>query len=437
MGQESDLEAAATAEREDFTNEPSGHSVTFGEMEKAAAKTHNEITSSMTVANTHGNSQPPLSVVSKKYDLDKKGYLDENEKVMRQYDENNDGTLDMHEVYKIVEEVRKQQADLNDERKKILNLKKVIIGLVSFTLILTLAMLGVSFAAAILAKDTRVNPSSGVLESKSTGEGVSTVGSVHKATMTHKPTIDTGRKLHGRKGQSLASLSPNPNNMKRNIFHSVRNAARRQHRRRHLQTVDDDFSPSSDTEDDDCNDDSNDDCTGVFSYGIDGSSLDDLCDDSADIDFNIDVSNFKRIRNAYFTNMETSIVMQIEEDEEWYYQYTMNIMDGYLVNIDEEVGVNEDVTQQVMLLFTQERLTCASSGKDAFSQDFEDLEDTYESEEDADDCYHTQPFFIFESCDDDDDDDDCAVRTCNYGVGSSVRLRNNADAAGELNSREL
>lgn len=47
-----------------------------------------------------------LSVVSSKYDVGGKGYLDEEERILRAYDTNNDGNLDMNELKKIVHDLR-------------------------------------------------------------------------------------------------------------------------------------------------------------------------------------------------------------------------------------------------------------------------------------------------------------------------------------------
>lgn len=39
-----------------------------------------------------------LSIVSQQYDVGNKGFLDETERIIREYDTNNDGTLDINEV---------------------------------------------------------------------------------------------------------------------------------------------------------------------------------------------------------------------------------------------------------------------------------------------------------------------------------------------------
>lgn len=59
-----------------------------------------------------------LSVISRKYDVGEKGYLDEEERIIRNYDTNNDGNIDMNELKKIVK-------DLREEKGQKIILKKV------------------------------------------------------------------------------------------------------------------------------------------------------------------------------------------------------------------------------------------------------------------------------------------------------------------------
>lgn len=46
-----------------------------------------------------------MSVTSEQYDVGNKGYLDESEKILRSYDTNNDGQLDMNEMKKVVHDL--------------------------------------------------------------------------------------------------------------------------------------------------------------------------------------------------------------------------------------------------------------------------------------------------------------------------------------------
>lgn len=53
--------------------------------------------------------QRRLSSVSKMYDVNNKGYLDEEEGILRTYDANNDGKIDIHEMKQIVSDLRHQE----------------------------------------------------------------------------------------------------------------------------------------------------------------------------------------------------------------------------------------------------------------------------------------------------------------------------------------
>ena len=50
-----------------------------------------------------------LSITSAKYDVNNKGYLDEQEQVLRDYDTNNDGKLDLMELKTIVADFQRTQ----------------------------------------------------------------------------------------------------------------------------------------------------------------------------------------------------------------------------------------------------------------------------------------------------------------------------------------
>jgi hypothetical protein len=96
------------------------------------------------------NRQPSaLSVTSKMYDVDGDGKLDEAEQAMRDKDIKNRGFLSNEEVYKVMLDQMKLQ-------REVFGLKRIAMVLVSTIFLLSLATLGTSFAAAILAKDTDV-----------------------------------------------------------------------------------------------------------------------------------------------------------------------------------------------------------------------------------------------------------------------------------------
>lgn len=92
---------------------------------------------------------PKMSVVSKAYDRDNKGYLDETEQAMRELDTSNRGHLNNAAVYEII-------LESNRQTKKLATQKWLLIVLVCFSVILALANMATAFAAASLAKDTTV-----------------------------------------------------------------------------------------------------------------------------------------------------------------------------------------------------------------------------------------------------------------------------------------
>mmetsp|Transcript_16527 Transcript_16527/g.47572 ORF Transcript_16527/g.47572 Transcript_16527/m.47572 type:complete len:440 (-) Transcript_16527:255-1574(-) len=128
-----------------------------------------------------------VSGITNKYDLTGKGYLDDTEKAMRALDTENRGALGMNEVYLVMKEMQQQQTALHEQQKSFANLKKVVIVLSCFSMVLALANLGTAFAAATLAKDTKVDAVSGALLAKGSGESISTVstgGVIHVEEMT-------------------------------------------------------------------------------------------------------------------------------------------------------------------------------------------------------------------------------------------------------------
>jgi hypothetical protein len=105
-----------------------------------------------------------LSTISRRYDRDGKGYLDETEQALRRMDTQNQGFLGMDKIYGIVEELHSQEQrnsalieDLRTEAKANSSLRKGIFLLCIFTVFLTISNIGTSLAAARLAKDTQVS----------------------------------------------------------------------------------------------------------------------------------------------------------------------------------------------------------------------------------------------------------------------------------------
>jgi hypothetical protein len=113
------------------------------------------------------NSNPlALTLVSQQYDRDGKGYLDETEQKLRKLDKENTGRVSVDKVYGIMEQ-------LQQEQKKSMSLKKMVIALSCFAFLLAIANIGTSFTAAKLAQDTNVN-AAGDFVSKETGMRLST-----------------------------------------------------------------------------------------------------------------------------------------------------------------------------------------------------------------------------------------------------------------------
>jgi hypothetical protein len=126
----------------------------------------------------------PLSKVSLKYDVDGDGKLDPSEKAMRDMDTENRGYLTNEEVYKVMLEHMKLQ-------KEVFGLKRMSLVFVFIIMLLSLATLGTSFAAASLAKDTDVK--NGILVVKG-GDGV--VGTSNVAsTFTLTEVARSSRRL--------------------------------------------------------------------------------------------------------------------------------------------------------------------------------------------------------------------------------------------------
>jgi hypothetical protein len=106
-----------------------------------------------------------LSHTSKMFDVDGDGKLDDAEKAMRDLDVDNHGYLTNDKVYKLMLEQMKLQ-------QEVFGLKRIAMIFLAIVFILSLATLGTSFAAAMLAKDTDVEH--GNLVAKDGGEVLGT-----------------------------------------------------------------------------------------------------------------------------------------------------------------------------------------------------------------------------------------------------------------------
>lgn len=145
-----------------------------------------------------GSTKRVHSEVSRLYDRGAKGYLDETELALRQMDHHGKGHLDLDTVYSIMQALREEQklsAKLMDtirrEHKSAIALKKGIIGLCFFAVLLAVANIGTSFAAASLAKETSV--SSGDLVSLNDGVRIGTTSKLVEVAM--KPVQDATRRM--------------------------------------------------------------------------------------------------------------------------------------------------------------------------------------------------------------------------------------------------
>jgi len=141
--------------------------------------------------NTSTCSQRPdarLSVISQKYDLGEKGFLDETEQQLRNLDTENTGQLANEKVYDLMQQHIEGQ-------RKLFQMKKLLAGVTIFAVLLALTTLATSFAAATLAKDTSASQRTSSLireEALMSRDGTMAIG-VH--TIGHEIRLD--RHDHG------------------------------------------------------------------------------------------------------------------------------------------------------------------------------------------------------------------------------------------------
>jgi hypothetical protein len=150
-----------------------------------------------------------MSAASARFDRNGKGYLDDTERALRQMDSQNKGFLDVDKVYLIMDSLQTEQkrnAELTrtllDEQKKALNMKKGVIALSIFAVVLALANVGTSFAAATLAKDMSVNQAD--LVSAASGERLGVTSKV--VSVTVQPLSEESRRRL--EGFDCASVTP-------------------------------------------------------------------------------------------------------------------------------------------------------------------------------------------------------------------------------------
>lgn len=135
--------------------------------------------STTTPTNGRATILTPLSEVSKQFDRNGKGFLDDTEKQLRRMDTQNLGYLPVDKVYKIMETLQVEQKNsaellqaMERQQRQMINMKKGIIGLCFFAVLLALSNIGTSFAAAKLAREVRVSSQTGDLIDLSSGQRV-------------------------------------------------------------------------------------------------------------------------------------------------------------------------------------------------------------------------------------------------------------------------
>jgi hypothetical protein len=162
-----------------------------------------------------------LTEVSAMFDRNGKGYLDPTERALRRMDSTDKGFLGIDKVCVIFESLQAEQERssqlleaLRVESKKSLNLKKGVIALSVFTLLLALANIATSFAVARLVKDTTVT--SGELLDIDTGARIATTSKTAAFQMNSvdEATHSRNRRLTQLLCETMATEDVNGNTSK-------------------------------------------------------------------------------------------------------------------------------------------------------------------------------------------------------------------------------
>ena len=168
-----------------------------------------------TAANTPGGARPRLmSPVSAVYDRTGKGYLDSTELALRKMDSQNLGYVDMNKVFGIMESLQEEQKkssllieSLHKEQRRAMSLRKALTGIVIFAVLLACSNVGTSFAAARLAKDTIIYPTSNDLINQANGERIATTNKMIDIKINPITSLDglpERRRRHLEEATSLA-----------------------------------------------------------------------------------------------------------------------------------------------------------------------------------------------------------------------------------------
>lgn len=130
-----------------------------------------------------------LTRCSMAYDRDGKGYLDDTERALRRMDSKNLGHLDNNKVYEIMralQEEQKRSSELIESvrraHKKEMGLKKMVVALSVFAVLMALSNVGTSFVAARLARDTEVSSSNDLVNLQ--GDRIATTAKMVEIEMT-------------------------------------------------------------------------------------------------------------------------------------------------------------------------------------------------------------------------------------------------------------
>ena len=102
-----------------------------------------------------------LGHISKMYDLENKGYLTEEEQLMREMDVDNKGYLTKEQVYEIVRQKLEEEHDVKQY-------KMAAIWMMGFMVLLTLCGFGTSYTSAILSKEINADVESAAVLVKNT-----------------------------------------------------------------------------------------------------------------------------------------------------------------------------------------------------------------------------------------------------------------------------
>lgn len=135
----------------------------------------------------NGDQIRKLSSISRMYDVEGDGELNDVELAMRDLDKSNRGYLTNDKVYNMMLEQMATQ-------KQLFRTRRIMFVLLALVVILALANLGTSFAAAHLAKDTTNNENEEI-SNKQTGEALSTQSTIDDIEMQRTNSVgEDGRR---------------------------------------------------------------------------------------------------------------------------------------------------------------------------------------------------------------------------------------------------